>query len=186
MQGRESVNFFSIPAGGKKAQDRREDIYVHLIVENVPMKDPHKIAILRALGDLTNAHCMTIDSKEWTACPRNRYWFATFEKPQRREDTLFFPRRPVPWEKDWSPHIDGRVPTSLRSRRRAGDSIRVSTYQGHIAYCCFQNNHPVNRWPLMTLTEARHHVGRLLGRPEYLRDYPLARAGLRWITAGTH
>ena len=38
----------------------------------------------------------------------------------------------------------------------------------------------------MTLTEARHHVGRLLGRPEYLRDYPLARAGLRWITAGTH
>ena len=79
IQGDESFNFFATPASGRRSQDLRPDICVHLVVENVPMRDDHKVAILKAMGGLSDAHLLVINSKEWTACPRERYWFATFQ-----------------------------------------------------------------------------------------------------------
>ena len=180
------MHFFVMGELKRKALARRHDIYVHEIIENVhSMREPHRNAILAAMGGLTEDHLMVINSAEWTACPRVRLFYASFATPTREEDIVVFPRRESPWERGWSFHAQGRVPTFLRSRRRVPGEVRIPNYQAHPSSCLLDTNHR-NRWDLMTLTEVRNRVRTILGTADYPSRYPLARPGLRWIVAGTH
>ena len=186
LQGDESVNFFFVGELKRYVMERRPDIYVHEILENVQsMRDPHKQVVLQAMGDIDERYVMLINSADWTACPRVRLWFASFPAPERDEDIAVFPRRASPWERGWSFRVNGCIPTFLRSRRRVPDAVRIPNYQAHPVFYLYENGHR-DRWDLMTLTEVRNRIRSILNNSEYLARYPRARTGLRWIIAGTH
>ena len=113
------MHFFAIGELVRRVMARRPDVYVHEVVENVQsMRDPHRRVVLEAMGGLDEHYMMTINSAEWTACPRVRLWFASFPAPASGTDLAVFPRRSSPWEPGWAFHVNGCIPTFLRSRMR--------------------------------------------------------------------
>ena len=67
------------------------------VLENVSsMMGIYRQTISRALN-VPDDYVMTINSADWTACPRDGQWFATFPALTEHRDTLYFPRRTYPW-----------------------------------------------------------------------------------------
>ena len=111
LQGMRWCLFFTLPMAKTQAEERRPDLFVHQVGENVAtMRQAHRDAVMECLGNVPGC-LMVIDSREWTECPHTRNWFATFRAPQCAEDVMLFPKRPSPWESGWAFSLHGRVPT---------------------------------------------------------------------------
>ena len=186
LQGPRSRLFFSILMAKVGVEERRPDVAVHALGENVAtMRRPHREVVIACLGG--GQEClMVINSGEWTACPRIRNWFATFRIPHHDGEVLRFNPLPSPWEPGWAFPLQGRVPTWTRSRERAPGEIRIPNYQANPCYVMQHTNHPTYRWDLMTLFEVPRHIKRILDEPDfgYLQSHPQASKGLQWIIEG--
>ena len=83
------MTFFAVPCARRLEQDRKPDVRVHPVPENVDtMKDILRDAVLAAMESLSLDHLMSIHSGEWSLLPRARYWFATFPNPRESQDVF--------------------------------------------------------------------------------------------------
>ena len=111
--------------------------------------------------------------------PRLLYWFATFPMPVGPAHVMTCRKRASPWDRRRAPRVDGRTPSFLRSRQRAGPNQgRITEYRARPIYLQHDTQHWY-RWDLMRLTGARNHPARILGRADYVEQYPTGQSMLQ-------
>ena len=136
--GEDSSLVITVPLIAGELQRRRPDVRVHVLLENAGSMLPiHREAITEMLGVNMSSHAPVVDAAGWTAFTRRRTLFATVADDERWTP----PRRPRPWDAGWSPAA-GRgatMATMTRSRARAGEPLRASTYQYAPRYLMIQH-----------------------------------------------
>ena len=80
------VNFFLFPVLAWSLSQRRPDLHVHVLAENVAgMKPHHQRAMEAALGIRDPAQVQLLDAAEWTHLPRRRLFLSTLPPAARRD-----------------------------------------------------------------------------------------------------
>ena len=120
--------FYAVPTVAWALQMMRPDVLVHTVVENAAsMQQTHQTAILRAMGGLDpQLHLRAMNAGDWSAFPRNRYFFLTLEERNRVPTPQ---RRPPPWEEQWAPLPGTEAELGPMMRSRCADRTRASTVQ---------------------------------------------------------